>query len=73
MKDERAYLDALAAELGGLLTGSPSRAEKRKGGEGLMMGSNGKGLVGMDEAWVIWNRARGVCKCLCASSSSAFP
>ncbi|KAI5453584.1 Vacuolar protein-sorting-associated protein 36 [Naganishia albida] len=61
MKDERAYLDALAAELGGLLTGSGSGAEKRKSRpQGLMVGSHGKGILGMDEAWVIWNRARGV-------------
>jgi ESCRT-II complex subunit VPS36 len=31
--------------------------------EGLMVGKNGKGLVGMDEVWGLWNRARGVCEC----------
>ncbi|KAJ9120090.1 hypothetical protein QFC22_002988 [Naganishia vaughanmartiniae] len=49
--DEREYLDALADELAGLLT-------REQGG--LMVGPRGRGLVGMDEAWVIWNRARGV-------------
>ncbi|KAJ9103842.1 hypothetical protein QFC21_002304 [Naganishia friedmannii] len=52
-RDEQAYLDALADELGGLLT-------REEGGGGLMVGAQGRGLVGMDEAWVIWNRARGV-------------
>lgn len=55
MQGEQEYLDALAGELGGLLTGAGA-------GEGLMMGREGKGLVGMDEAWVVWNRARGVCE-----------
>ncbi|GHJ83930.1 hypothetical protein NliqN6_0332 [Naganishia liquefaciens] len=53
MQSEREYLDALSGELGGLLTGG-------REGEGLMTGREGKGLVGMDEAWVVWNRARGV-------------
>lgn len=74
MKDERAYLDALAAELGGLLTGSGAGEGKLKGqAEGLMMGSNGKGLLGLDEAWVIWNRARGVCECFCPYSGPTPP
>lgn len=43
--DERRYLDELAAEVGGLLS------------DGLM---GGRGMVGLDEIWCAWNRARGV-------------
>lgn len=64
MRDEREYLEALAVEFGGVLTGG----EGGQGQGGLMTGKEGKegkegkGVLGMDEAWVIWNRARGVCK-----------
>jgi ESCRT-II complex subunit VPS36 len=54
MRDEREYLEALAVEFGGVLTGVE--------GKGLMTGKEGKGVLGMDEAWVVWNRARGVCE-----------
>lgn len=67
--DERKYLQGLANELGGLLTGKSGREE-----EGLMGGRNGKGLVGMDEVWGLWNRARGVCEwhsVVCAISTRA--
>jgi ESCRT-II complex subunit VPS36 len=56
MADERMYLDGLAKELGGLLTGKVGVPNA----DGLMVGRNGKGLVGMDEVWGLWNRARGI-------------
>lgn len=52
--DEKKYVQGLAAELGRLLTTSH--------GEGLMVGKNGRGVVGLDQAWGLWNRARGVCE-----------
>lgn len=52
---DRAYVDGLAKELAGLLTGGGRS-------EGIMLGKNGRGLVGMDEVWGLWNRARGVCE-----------
>jgi ESCRT-II complex subunit VPS36 len=58
MADESMYLEGLAKELGGLLTGSPGTVNA----QGLMVGKNGKGLVGMDEVWGLWNRVRGVCE-----------
>lgn len=62
--DERAYHTELAKELGGLLLG-----QDRGGGEqrdkvrslnqiGLMQDS--RGIIGLDEVWGAWNRARGV-------------
>lgn len=56
--DERKFLEGLAKELGGLLTGKTGGRED----DCLMVGKNGKGLVGMDEVWGLWNRARGVCE-----------
>ena len=58
--DERKYLEGLANELGGLLTGKTGGRED----DGLMVGRQGKGLVGMDQVWGLWNRARGVCEWL---------
>lgn len=55
MDDEQEYLRGLAEELGMLLTGS-------KGRPGLMVGGDGRGLVGSDEVWGLWNRARGICE-----------
>ena len=62
--DERAYHTELAKELGSLLLG-----QDRGGGElrhearsfdqkGLMQDS--RGIIGLDEVWGAWNRARGV-------------
>jgi ESCRT-II complex subunit VPS36 len=50
VRDDRLYLEGLAKELGVLLVG-------RDGKNGLM---GGRGVVGLDEVWVIWMRARGV-------------
>lgn len=55
VRDDRLYLDGLARELGTLLVG-------RGGSGGLMLGEAGRGVVGLDEVWVIWMRARGVGK-----------
>lgn len=63
MRDDRLYLEGLARELGTLLVG-------RGGSGGLMLGQGGRGVVGLDEVWVIWMRARGVgesCPLLCPS------
>lgn len=49
VRDERAYFDGLARELGALLTG----------GEGLMM-QPGQGVIALDSVWGLWMRARGV-------------
>lgn len=49
VRDERAYFDGLARELGALLTG----------GEGLMM-QPGHGVIALDSVWGLWMRARGV-------------
>lgn len=53
VKNERAYHEGLAKELGGLLTG-------RDGESGLMVGEGGRGVVALDEVWGLWMRARGV-------------
>lgn len=55
MDDEQEYLRSLAEELGLLLTGTKTRP-------GLMIGGDGRGLVGSDEVWGLWNRARGICE-----------
>ncbi|ODO08108.1 hypothetical protein I350_03692 [Cryptococcus amylolentus CBS 6273] len=46
------YHEGLARELGGLLTG--------RGESGLMVGEKGRGVIGLDEVWGLWMRARGV-------------
>ncbi|OWZ58960.1 ESCRT-II complex subunit VPS36 [Cryptococcus neoformans Tu259-1] len=53
VKNEQAYHEGLAKELGGLLTG-------RNGERGLMVGEGGRGVVALDEVWGLWMRARGV-------------
>lgn len=54
VRDQRKYHEGLAGELGVLLAGKESR-------EGLMTArSGGRGVIGLDEAWVLWQRARGV-------------
>ena len=53
VRDDRLYLEGLAKELGTLLVG-------RGGSGGLMLGEGGRGVVGLDEVWVIWMRARGL-------------
>ena len=54
-KDQERYHDGLARELGQLLTGHEGRA-------GLMVGSEARGVIGLDEVWGLWMRARGVCE-----------
>lgn len=66
VKDDLAYHEELAKELAGVLIGSPAssstvRPSTRDGArprEGLIQMH--KGLIGLDEAWCGWNRARGV-------------
>ena len=55
VKSDEEYYKGLAGELGALLTGS---REGRR--EGLMLGRDGRGVIGLDEAWGLWMRARGV-------------
>ena len=50
VKDEKQWFEQLAKELGTVLIGSTPR-------EGLM---RDRGIVGLDEIWGGWNRARGV-------------
>ena len=56
IKDEERYTEELAKELGGFLTGTIG-AGGGKGKRGMM---DDRGLVGLDEIWGGWNRARGV-------------
>jgi ESCRT-II complex subunit VPS36 len=54
VRDETKYHQGLAQELGHLLTGS------KGSGQGLMTGKVGRGIIGLDEVWGLWMRARGV-------------
>jgi ESCRT-II complex subunit VPS36 len=61
--DEKAYHVELAKELGGLLLGGyggkgGKAREPDKRGIGVMRHS--RGIVGLDEVWGAWNRARGI-------------
>ena len=51
VRDERGWLEELARELARVLEGTGS------GKEGMM---RARGVVGLDEVWGGWNRARGV-------------
>ncbi|KAI0632753.1 EAP30/Vps36 family-domain-containing protein [Trametes polyzona] len=53
VRDERNWYEELARELAGVLEGTGAKA----GGEGMM---RRRGIVGLDEIWGGWNRARGV-------------
>ncbi|KAH9837869.1 EAP30/Vps36 family-domain-containing protein [Rhodofomes roseus] len=53
IRDERRWIEELARELAGVLQGGGGK-EKR---EGIM---RQRGIVGLDEVWGGWNRARGV-------------
>ncbi|KAI0830056.1 EAP30/Vps36 family-domain-containing protein [Trametes gibbosa] len=53
VRDEHNWYDELARELASVLEGSGAKA----GGEGMM---RKRGIVGLDEVWGGWNRARGV-------------
>lgn len=59
MRDERGWLEELARELSGILQGMGATGPGGKGGEGMM---RKRGVVGLDEVWGGWNRARGVCR-----------
>lgn len=54
VKDERAYLDGLARELGALLTGTGGA---KKGG---LMLEPGHGVLALDTVWGVWMRMRGL-------------
>jgi len=56
-KDQEKYHEGLAKELGQLLTGHDGT---KRGG--LMVGAEGRGVIGLDEVWGLWMRARGVCE-----------
>lgn len=62
VRDEQKYSEGLAKELGQLLTGQGT------GRDGLMVGKEGRGVIGLDEVWGLWMRARGVGKSLTISS-----
>lgn len=53
VRDNKAYHQGLAKELGSLLVG-------RDGRPGLMIGKGARGVIGLDEVWGLWMRARGV-------------
>lgn len=52
VKDENTYHEELAKELAGVLTG--------RGGKGKALMSEREGIIGLDEVWGGWNRARGI-------------
>jgi ESCRT-II complex subunit VPS36 len=60
VKSDEEYHKGLAGELGALLTGSKAEAAGKGSREGLMLGKEGRGVIGLDEAWGLWMRARGV-------------
>jgi ESCRT-II complex subunit VPS36 len=63
--DERAYHVGLARELARVLLSTDSARGAGLMGRGKVDGQGGaeeelRGVVGLDEAWCFWNRARGV-------------
>ncbi|OJA20267.1 hypothetical protein AZE42_04302 [Rhizopogon vesiculosus] len=56
IRDERKWIEELARELAGVLQGSPDDIPGKKY-VGMM---KERGIVGLDEVWGGWNRARGV-------------
>lgn len=60
--DERAYHTELAKELSGLLLSGGSKG-KSKAFEQRGIMTDSRGIVGLDEVWGAWNRARGVGEC----------
>ncbi|KAG9014000.1 hypothetical protein FRB94_000197 [Tulasnella sp. JGI-2019a] len=77
VKDEQAYHEELAKELAGVLTGVGSVTSKTVGKDasrvsvGLIHLHNG--VIGMDEVWCGWNRARGVALIPPSSLTSVIP
>lgn len=59
-RDERRWVEQLARELAGVLQGEGEGAGRRgEAREGMM---HSRGIIGLDEVWGGWNRARGVCE-----------
>lgn len=58
IQDERTWMEELARELARVLEGSGNGGQEEKTG-GIM---KERGIIGLDEAWGGWNRARGVGK-----------
>ena len=56
IRDERKWIEELARELAGILQGNPSDSSGQRS-VGIM---RHRGVVGLDEVWGGWNRARGV-------------
>lgn len=56
IRDERRWIEELARELAGVLQGSPDDVPGQKS-VGIM---KERGVIGLDEVWGGWNRARGV-------------
>jgi ESCRT-II complex subunit VPS36 len=56
IRDERRWIEELARELAGVLQGSPDDVPGQRS-VGIM---KERGVVGLDEVWGGWNRARGV-------------
>ncbi|KAG1750440.1 EAP30/Vps36 family-domain-containing protein [Suillus paluster] len=56
IRDERRWIEELARELAGVLQGSPDDIPGQKS-IGMM---KERGIIGLDEVWGGWNRARGV-------------
>lgn len=52
IKDEKKWEEQLARELADVIQGSGS-------GKGIL---RGRGIIGLDEVWGGWNRARGICE-----------
>jgi len=53
IKDENKWEEQLARELADVIQGGGS-------GKGILQG---RGIIGLDEVWGGWNRARGICEC----------
>jgi ESCRT-II complex subunit VPS36 len=60
VRDEQKYTEGLAMELGHLLTGHADSTSLPGSRGGLMVGKEGRGVIGLDEVWGLWMRARGV-------------
>ncbi|KAI9639511.1 EAP30/Vps36 family-domain-containing protein [Dioszegia hungarica] len=73
VRSDHEYLEGLARELGALLTGHPGVKGKGREVEGLMVGSKGRGVIGLDEVWGLWMRARGVALLSPATLISILP
>jgi len=59
IRDERRYVEQLARELAGVLLGDSGSGGGTQAGVGVGI-MRERGIVGLDEVWGGWNRARGV-------------